>query len=108
MEECKQEALVYLKAAWEEPEPSEGESIEESNRDNEGQPGGITSPVHHSFEEALYSWAKVLKDSGESLPMANNKCQFHVVSVMYYMTIRSCYKCSVIYYTTPFIYPKLF
>ena len=58
----------------EEPKHSEGGSIEEGYKDNEGEPAGITSPAHQSFEEVLYGWAKVLKESGESLSMADDKC----------------------------------
>ena len=99
--------MEYLKAAGKESEPSEGESIEEGDKDNEGEPAGITSPAHQNFEEALYGWANIPKDCAKSLPMADDKHQFHAVSVMYYRPIRSCYKCHVIYYTTSLIYPKL-
>ena len=104
MEEFRQDTMEHLKGAGEEPEPSEGESIEEGDRDDEGKPAGTTSLAHQSVKEILYRWATVLKDSCESLPMADDKCLFHVVLVMYHRPPRSCH---FIYYTIPLIYPKL-
>ena len=67
----------------EEPDPSEGETIEEADRDEEGEPAWTTSPADQSFKEALYGWTQVPKDSGKSLPMADDSGKFHVVLVMY-------------------------
>ena len=59
------------------------------------------------FEDALYRWAKILKDAGKPLPMANDKCQYHVVSVIYAMLNRFQCKCHVIHHTTFQVFTRL-
>ena len=77
-----------LKAGRRESEPSNGESIEEGDKDGEGELAGIISQAHQSFEEALYGWATILEDFEKSLPIAGDKCQFHVVSVRHHRPAR--------------------
>ena len=50
MEECRQEAMGHLKAAREEPEPSESESIKKGYKDDEGEPAGMTSPAQRLWQ----------------------------------------------------------
>ena len=91
MEECSQEPVEYLKVAGEEPEPSEGELFEEGDRDDKEEPAGFTSLDYQSFEETLYWWATSPQWLRQVTPLADDKCQFHVVSVMHYRPIRSWY-----------------
>ena len=72
-----------FKGSKEEPEPSGNESIEKGHKNDEGEPAAAASPAHQSFNEALYRWSKVLKDSGKPLPMADDKFQSHVMLVVY-------------------------
>ena len=104
MEVCREKAMEHLKAAGEEPKSTEGDFIEEGDKDNEGESAGTTSPAHKIFEEALYGWAKFLKDSGKPFCIGDDKCQFLVVSVMYYKSTRLKCKCHVIYHNIPLMF----
>ena len=90
--------------AGREAEPLESKPVEKDEETAE-----TTSPAHQVFEDALYRCAKVLKDAGESLPMANDKCKYHVVLVIYHMpiTLMPLHKCNVIHHMTPQVYAKL-
>ena len=61
MEEHRQEAMECLKAPGEELDLLVGESIEEDDKDDEGEPAGITSPLIRTLRKPSTVGLKSLK-----------------------------------------------
>ena len=72
MGECRLEAMEHLKAAREEPEPLEGETFEEADKDEEEEPTWTTSPGDQSFKETLHGWTEVTSHFPWQMTMASS------------------------------------
>ena len=64
--------------------PTKGEK--ETDGEDILREGDSNGPAHQSFEEALFGWSWVLKDSDESLPLSEERWHLLIVLVIYMYT----------------------